>query len=306
MDYSEGYAGMSYAPADFLDADDTRPIEISMDPTGQGVTAPYSLLVGNVQIRHMSEIKEKSSAPVIIQGNWKKKFREFMGQKNEDLLKFLRKPVAQHPVLGQAEQFMKRFGRTDFQANHPSLQGALLDASGVQIQTILEEELQTIGPSTPTQIIEQIRWLYDSYRKAGEELNRCEKNLKLRLDVLDKAYSKVTGFMDLPVNEDTTKLSESVQVYLTTLFEENNIEPAYHEMIETYRRFVGLKELIQFFRFLDLVDKEPLCSICLQEPVGYTLSPCGHTFCPTCVKRQMTSCYMCRATIRERIRIFFG
>jgi hypothetical protein len=90
------------------------------------------------------------------------------------------------------------------------------------------------------------------------------------------------------------------------LMEENAIEKAYTDAVEAYRRFATLKEMIQFFRFTDLQDKEPLCSICLTESVGFAVVPCGHTFCGTCLKRQTLSCYMCRTHIRDRVKLFFG
>jgi hypothetical protein len=112
--------------------------------------------------------------------------------------------------------------------------------------------------------------------------------------------------MELPVNDDTTELSTSIQTYLEKIYKENDIEDSYKLFIESYRRFVILKEMMTIHRVTDLLDKEPLCSICMSEAVTHTISPCGHTFCGTCAKRQTVQCYMCRTSIRERIRIYFG
>jgi hypothetical protein len=90
------------------------------------------------------------------------------------------------------------------------------------------------------------------------------------------------------------------------IYKENDIEESYKLFIESYRRFVILKEMMTIHRVTDLLDKEPLCSICMSEAVTHTISPCGHTFCGTCAKRQTVQCYMCRTSIRERIRIYFG
>jgi hypothetical protein len=123
---------------------------------------------------------------------------------------------------------------------------------------------------------------------------------------MDKTYQKVVGFYELPMNEDSEKLAESVEVYVKRIMEENQIEKEYSEAVEAYRRFAALRELILFFRFTDLQDKEPLCSICLSETVGFVLVPCGHTLCGGCLKRQTLSCYMCRTAVREKVKLYFG
>jgi hypothetical protein len=295
-----------FSPADFEDAEDTRPLEIQMDITGTGTLIPYSQLVNNVLQRHTMEIKEKTLNPSPPPANWKRRFREFMGAKNEDLVNFLKKPLDSGSALSRAEVFLQKFGRSDFSATHPSLQYTFLDISGTTFAKQIEDELKTIGPSTPKEILDQVRYLYDMYRVAGEECQKHESALKLRLDILDKTYQKIIGFCDLPVDEDTEKLAEAVQGYVKRTLEDNRIEESYKAAVEAYRRFAALKETIQFLRFTDLTEKEPLCSICLNESVTFALVPCGHTFCGTCMKRQSHSCYMCRATIRDRVKLYFG
>lgn len=295
-----------FSPADFGDAEDTRPLAIQMDPTGMGSLVPYSTLVNNVFQRHTVEIKEKTVNPSPLPSNWKRRIREFMALKNDDLVQFLKKPLGSSSPAGRAELFLQKFGRPDFQATHASLQTTFLDASGSSYLPRLTAELQQIGPSSPKQLLEQIQWLYDTYRAAGDECLKHESQLKLRLDLFDKAYQKLIGLCELPINEDSEKVAEAVEGYMKRLLEEHRIEESYTETVEAYRRFAALRELIQLFRFTDLQEKEPLCSICLTDTVSFTLSPCGHTFCATCIKRQGQVCFMCRSSIRDKIRIYFG
>jgi hypothetical protein len=295
-----------FSPADFGDADDTRPLAAQFDPTGTGSLTPYSMLVSNVLLRHTTEIKEKTVSPSPSPPNWRKRLREFMTTKNEDLITFLKKPLDRENGLVRADVFLGKFGRSDFSPTHASLQTSFLDASGVSQIPALDQELKTIGPSSSKEIVEQIRWLYDAYRVAGEECIKRESQLRLRLDVLDKSYQKVISICELPVNEESEKVGIAVEGYIKKLVEENQIEEHYNACVEAYRRFAGLKEMIQFIRFTELQDKEPLCSICLAETVGFALTPCGHTFCGTCVKRQVHTCYMCRTHIRDRVKLYFG
>ncbi len=302
--YSPGLSG--YAPADFLDANDTMPPEIALDPTSSGTFVPYSQLVANVANRHIQEVKEKTVSGATNGAAWRKRMKEFMGSKNEDLLSFLRKPLSSHPTLSQADSFMRKFGMQTFTPTHHSLREIFLDASGTSLVPKLEEELLQVGPASSVKLTEEVRWLYDAYRQAGEQVMKNESMLRVKLDLLDKMHQKALGLADLPVNSQTAVFREAAMEYLTVFFKEQSIEEDYKNYIESYRRFAALKEMITTFRFTDLQDKEPLCSICLNEPVSHCVSPCGHTFCFSCVKRQMSNCYMCRAGIKDRIRIFFG
>lgn len=295
-----------FSPADFGDADDTRPLAALLDPTGMGSLTPYSTLVSNVLSRHTAEIKDKTISPSPFPPSWRKRIREFMTTKNEDLVSFLKKPVDASNGLSRADLFLAKFGRSDFNPTHASLQTILLDISGSTALQEIQTEFQTIGPSSPKQVIEQVRWLYDAYREAGDECIKQESQLRLRLDVLDKTYQKVISISELPVNEDSEKVGVAVEGYIKKLVEEHNIEASYKATVEAYRRFVALKETIQTFRFVDLQDNEPLCSICLTETVAFAFTPCGHTFCGTCVKRQVHTCSMCRSMIRDRVKLYFG
>lgn len=297
---------MGFSPADFADAEDTRPLQVQMDITGTGTMVPYSQLVNNVLQRQLTEIKEKTVNPSPAPNNWRRRFREFMNTKNEDIVNFLKKPVGAQSALSRAEVFLQKFGRGDFVPTHPSLQYTFLDASGSSDIPKIEEELKAIGPSSSKEIVEQVRWMYDMYKAAGEECMKQENILKLRLDILDKTYQKIIGFCELPVNEDSEKLAESVEQFVKKILEEHKIEEAYKQTVDAYRRFAALREMILFLRFTELTEKEPLCSICLSESVTFALIPCGHTLCGTCVKRQVHSCFMCRTVIRDRVKLYFG
>ena len=300
--YSPGLNG--YAPADFGDADEMRPSQMLLDPTGQGLPSPYSTITSNVLHRTLMEIKDKANQAQLAPVSWRRKLREFMVQKNEYLLGFLRKPFANHPTLSQADQFMRRFGRQDFQVSQNS--NLLFDASGVMPMTSLESDMKRHGPASLQEIVEEVKWLYDTYKQAGEELTRQEVLLKQKLDTLDATYKKLNQFLEMPVNEETPGLAESIEKYMTVALKDAQLEQTYTSFVEAYRRFITLREMIQVFRFTELVDKEPLCSICLTESVNHALAPCGHTFCGNCLKKQMTACYICRTPIRERVKLFFG
>jgi len=296
----------SFSPADFPPAEYTQPPELQLDPTGNGTLVPYSTIVSNVLSRQMYEIKEKNPSQLTSINSWKRRLREFMGQKNEELLEFVKKPLSNHPTLSRTVDFMKRFGRSDFLASHATLQSIAMDLSGQNLIPIFEEEMKRCGPASIQELHEQIKWIYETYRQAGEDCMRNENLLRTRLDNFDKIHQKLVLLLDMPSNEFSSEMATGIEKYLEKNFHDNGIKEYYTDYIIAYRRFLTLRDIVLFLRTTESVDKEPLCSICLNEPVGFALVPCGHTFCSTCSKRQMTQCYMCRAQIRERVRLFFG
>lgn len=302
--YSPNMTG--YSPADFADSEETRPTELLLDPTSTGSRVPYSTVVHNAAQRQMMEIRDKTISPNLGNQSWRRKMKEFLAFKNEKLIEFLPKPFPQHPVLSQADQFLRRFGRLDFQPTSANLREVCLDISGVPIAPAIEEELQKQGPSDIKQLGAQIRYVWDAYREAGEAVLSKEAALSQKLSNLDRVYQKVCGILDVPVNSEHAALTTSVEKYVEVAFDENQIEEAYKDLMEAYRRFVYLKDMVGFLKTTEPATTEPLCSICIQEPVSFALVPCGHTFCLNCSRRQTMQCYICRANIRERTKIFFG
>jgi hypothetical protein len=46
------------------------------------------------------------------------------------------------------------------------------------------------------------------------------------------------------------------------------------------------------------------CPVCLVNQVTRFNDPCGHTLCTTCMDRSNDECYICRAPVRHRRRLF--
>jgi hypothetical protein len=112
--------------------------------------------------------------------------------------------------------------------------------------------------------------------------------------------------MELKQNTEFFPLLESIKVYLNSIYEDNKVEQSYNELVQLYKKLFFLRESMQFFWMFESAQREPLCAICFQDPVQYALSPCGHTFCNNCCKKQMMQCYICRNSVRERIKLYFS
>jgi hypothetical protein len=111
--------------------------------------------------------------------------------------------------------------------------------------------------------------------------------------------------MTLKTNEALPALLDAFHGYSTEIFKEAHFETTYKELAEAYKKWNILRELITFQNLTSPDTKEPMCAICLADPITHTVVPCGHTFCTSCVRRMNVSCYLCRGTIRERVKLFF-
>jgi len=294
-----GESLVSYAPANFPDANDISPYEFS-----NSVDAPYSIAVGNTITKHYSELKDKHPSHS-IHANWKKKFRDFLVTKNAKVLEFLTCKLKQHPVLGPLEYFFQKFGKSSINFNTQSLRDIVLDLSGQNGS----DEYDAISISNGFLSLEkyaiQTKNILDTYKECADTILQKETLLKHKLDTLDSVQLKLNSFSNLSVNDNYNPMMESIEKYLIKVFEECGIEKEYNELIELYRKFLHYRDILRVVRAKESCEKEPLCNICFEDTISYAFVPCGHTFCGKCVKRQMTVCSICRGQVRDRVRLYF-
>ena len=293
-----------YASADFTDAEEQQPLFFDTTlPSGADLN--YSTLLNNTLERHTFEIREKIQTSPITSNQWRRRFREFLSVKVKDLLEFAGKPLAKHPTLGPTEILLRKFGRPNFVANNHTLRDVALDSSGVNIIGLVEEGLKQF-PHTLKGFQEQTRYLFDMYRESADEIVRQDTILQSRLATFDKIQAKVLGLTDLQVNDDYQPMALAAEAYLKRIFDENSLEPVYKALIEAYRKFLLLRDIVHMRRLADAIESQPLCNICFEESIQYVVTPCGHTYCASCVKKQFTTCYVCRGPVKDRVRLFLG
>jgi hypothetical protein len=298
----------AYAPADFEDSEEVRPNDTYFDFAGSlNSSAPITNLAQNILQRHLHEVRESTTgqATFMTQQQWRKKLRDFLMTQHNDIFEFAAKPLEKHPVLGPVETLLRKFGRGNFQPTHQSLREVALDSSGVDIVAHLNFSLSQFEHSIKG-FHDMTKHFMELYRKSAEEIIRVNQDLQLKLDTFDSIQKKIRGIAELQVNEFSEPLHAATENYLRKLFQDNKIEETYKELIEAYRKFFLYRDLVHIRQYPDTALSEPLCSICFNDPIQYVLTPCGHTFCVNCIKKQMTQCYVCRQTVRERVRLFIG
>lgn len=302
-----------FSPADFQDAEDTRPGVVSSESFGGNGQAVRGI-VGQTLSRHLTELVPHQS-PGLTGGsnqvNWRKRIRDMMVRQNEQILGFLQRPVGDHPAFGPVETAMRRFSvRGDIDGRSATPLNRLIQSDQVQsqIQTAIQERLSKYGPSDLNQLQAQNRALLELYKEIGEQLIENENQLKLRLEKMDKLQQRVASMLELQTNDALPRVVEAMEEYLKIVFRDLQIEIYYTQLLTLYQKHAKLRESIKILQIGSPSGNtsEPICGICLAEPVSYVHTPCGHTFCSVCSRRQGLTCYICRQNTRERVKVYFS
>ena len=303
-------ATVPFASSEFTEYIDVQPSDERFDLGGVSHAAPFQTTVTNILGVHTMEIRDNVQPRVLsaldTSKHWKRRLREFILTRANKILENLAKPISSHPTLSRAEYLIRRFGRKSFDPTNQSLRDVTLDASGVNMIEQLNKGLDAISTKGIRGYSEQTQYLFDMYRSTGEEILRLEEGLQIRLTIFDKVQEKISGIEELQANECFQPLAEAMEKYLEKIFDDNSIDKCYNDIIEAYRRFIALREIVIRRRGPVITENQPLCVICCDEPIMYTLTPCGHCFCQKCLHRQINNCYLCRTAVKDRIRIYFG
>lgn len=308
-----GYDSMelvSYAPADFEDSEATRPPETYLDSGSQSPATIYSSTLSNTLQRQTRDLRDRMVSPAQYSNNWKKRIRDIFMRGNETVLKFLTKPVSSNAQYSQIENLIRKYSRSEVQNQSNTsqlLQDFVADLSGVDVEFVNTRLAAKVKSelSAGQVLAEQVKELYEMYRELMEQICEKDNRLKAKLTVLDKIQPRLTMLLDLGVSEETKELQKNIEVYLETVYKENNPEPEYRELLALYKKFIYVRDLVNLLRLSASPDKEPICGICLNDTVGFVLIPCGHTYCEMCIRRQSNSCFMCRQPSTNKVKIFF-
>lgn len=275
-------------------------------PSAAQHTPCVSTVLRNLVQKQGHEIKDvaEASVPRVAIGQTiKKTFRDFYHKETQSVFQFLDSPLT--PLLQRAQQVLKRFGRADYSANRVKVKDLLFDCSVSPQLTALNAVFQK--PSTDLSgWVLQTRGVIDAWRVATTELQEVEVQLNRTLTAFTEIHQKVKGILQLPEADGYEQLLMSVEEYIKGVFKTQNVEESYRNYIEALKKVSILTDSLTAIRAIVNTPVEPLCSVCITEPVCITSVPCGHTFCQQCGNRQTLTCYVCRSPVKDRIKIFLS
>jgi len=288
--------GVVYASADFPDVDtsDIKP------------QASLKVAVSNVILHHVSEASDKQQQF----RQWRRKIKDVIQNHEEKILQFFAKPLPDDQPLKTAHTLLTKYGKlsnydTTRQVPHffkqfivDSPQNGLED-----LNKYIEELMKIRENDSPVQ-----RWtsmskqLLDYMRDTGDELIRIDQRLQSECIRIDTVAEKISQLVSLP-NPELEGFQEMMDSYIDKQFQSSNFEKLYWDYIFTLQKYSALRDILLPQRAV--TQSDPLCCICMTEPIVIALSPCGHTFCTNCSKRTVV-CHICRQGVVSRLRVFFG
>ena len=267
--------------------------------------------VSNILLKHCAEVKGTSDEIIQPLSVSKKKLKELISKHNNEIFRFMAKPDKTPQIIGIAETIFRRYGHEiPTMKGHTTgsiLRDLNLDVSLDETVAIFDEGLKknrTVGGGLE-EFMKQTRWIFNQYKNIGEEILRLETNLYQKIDILDKLNSRTPMITSLSNNDMLPELIDTFTKYADTVYKSTNIEENYKELVEEYKKWNICRQIISFNNNFRNETNDPQCAICLTDPITTAIVPCGHTFCGNCVKKQNTTCYICRGTIRERLKLFF-
>jgi hypothetical protein len=267
--------------------------------------------VSNILSKHCAEVKGTSDEIIQPLSVSKKKLKELISKHNNEIFRFMAKPDKTPQIIGIAETIFRRYGHEiPTMKGHTTgsiLRDLNLDVSLDETVAIFDEGLKknrTVGGGLE-EFMKQTRWIFNQYKNIGEEILRLETNLYQKVDILDKLNSRTPIITSLSNNDVLPELIDTFTKYADTVYKSTNIEENYKELVEEYKKWNICRQIISFNSNFRNETNDPQCAICLTDPITTAIVPCGHTFCGNCVKKQNTTCYICRGTIRERLKLFF-
>jgi hypothetical protein len=309
---TQGYSS-GFASADFGNAEDSNPSGAYIEAFGGNQDAIQGIVQSSLS-RHLTEALPPSTSPQLTSfsthtNNWRKRLREMMIRQNETVLGFLTKPATDNPTIGPVETILRRYAfRQDVEPSAiKTFKSLCSDISGaVQIQAEIDVCVASKGTSTLADVKKQVNALIELYKETGDKLLDVENQLKMRIEKMDKIQKRVSTVIELQTNSATSELTVALENYLKVSFRDMSIEPLYKNLLFLYQKHIALREAIQVFKTGSHLVNEPTCPICINDSVGTVISPCGHTFCPTCAKKMVMECGICRGKIRDRIKLYFS
>ena len=295
-----------YALANYEDLDEIPNLDLNETdvPSGQ-----YTTTIQNVFSRQCAEIRTNTE-PIIhhIHQVSKRRLRELVQHHNNELFSHMQRPDRTPSTAGIAEVVCRRYGR-----DVPSLRGNSqnttrdlnLDSSMNTVIEELDEGLKSVGGESVHNYITQMKWLFTQYKSVGEEVLRLESLLQQKTTIMDKINQRLPLLTNLVENEMLPELLDAYGRYAEKAFDSARFETTYRELAEAYKKWNILREIISLQKMMNMNTNEPMCAICLNEPVSHVMIPCGHTFCVSCTRKLHVSCYICRGGIRDRVRLYF-
>jgi len=275
-----------------------------LEPLDTKQNVNIEMTVGNVILHHVSESADRQNQ----HRTWRRKVREILMNHQEKILQFFTKKLPETHPLKTAHILLTKYGKTF--AHDRQIPQFFKDFIGDSPQTGLEQLNKYLNDLSNSRSqdspvgkwLNMSRHMLDYLRDTGDELIRVDQRLQMECQRIDGIVDKVSQLVSLP-DPDIEGFQDMMSKYIEKQFQSTDLEKLYWDYIFTLQKYSTLREILIPQRIAN--QSEPLCCICMTEPIVMAMSPCGHTFCTNCSKKTIV-CHICRQQVISRLRVFFG
>jgi hypothetical protein len=265
---------------------------------------PMTGALHNITARHLHDISTAIPDDRQFLRSWRRQLQDCMNQQNARVIRFLLAEGASTDLSGtelvrRCTDVLSKYSRPTWNFASSTRDLSLPTASDTAVTDLTAE----LGMS-PTDLRDAQRRAIRLYVSAAAGVTAAEGRLEEKLRRLETVMGRINDLMFLEPTADLELLAVPTRAYLDSILDRISLEEDYEELVEQYKRFAVLKGLVSLNGFQQTAA--PTCTICMTKEVTQAVTPCGHTFCDDCCRTQMTACYICRAQIRDRLRLFFS
>ncbi len=254
--------------------------------------SPITTAIHNISARHMHDIATALPDNRQAVRAWRQQIQECMKRGHCQLFKFLVASGPEPDVLKRAGDAVSKYSKATWNF-----------ASSVR-DLALDVDCSTDLGFNVSEFAEMQKRVNRAYTTAAAAVCDMEERLEEKLKRVDAADACVRQLLDLGPTPALGALTAPARAYLDSVYADANLEEEYATLIERYKRFAVLKGLVTLGGIQQ--TPAPVCTICMTKEITHATIPCGHTYCEDCSRTQVTSCYICRVQVRDRVRLFFS
>ena len=263
---------------------------------------PMTTAIRNISSRHIHDVSNNIADERQFLRSWRRQLQECVSQRHAQMIQFL----LQDSGSTEQPQILKRCNDvlTKYSKHTWNFASSVADLSlPVDTKTENAEIEQELGIS-PSALRDALRKVIRIYVNTAAAACNAETKLEEKLNRLDSILQRIDDLMFLEPTMAMECLETPVRTYLESVLDKITIQEEYNELLHQYKKFAQLKSLVSLANFQKTAA--PTCTICMAKEITTAVTPCGHTYCDDCCRSQMTSCYMCRVQIRDRLRLYFS
>lgn len=254
--------------------------------------SPITTAIHNVSTRHMHDIATGLPDNRQAIRAWRQQIQECMKHGHCQLFKFLVAGGTEPDILKRAGDAVIKYSKATWNF-----------ASSVRDLALDVDCSDDLGFNI-SEFAEKQKQVNRAYTSAAISVCNAEERLEEKLKRVDATDSCVRQLLELGPTPALGSLTGPARNYLESVYADANLEAEYTALIERYKRFAILKGLVSLGGIQQ--TPAPVCTICMTKEITHATIPCGHTYCEECSRTQVTSCYICRVQVRDRVRLFFS